>query len=347
MTAIRCREAGLTDVGVLAEMRAATWGTEPYWWDRITGYLQRDTHPTEGLLPRVLLLAEVSGVAQGFIAGHLTRRFDCDGEIQWLDVALAHRRRGVAGTLLRELAAWFDTRGAHRICVDVDPANEPARAFYRKHGAQDLNPHWLVWPEISVAAGSPHFRSHRPSASAAFDLQPELAGSLVELRPLRAEDFPALYSAASDPLIWEQHPDADRYQAEKFREFFRLAMESGGAFLIRDRETGAVIGSSRYHAHDAVRREVEIGWTFLARSHWGGRCNREVKELMLRHAFRYVHRVLFRVGVGNRRSQRAVEKIGGMLVGLGPDAAGRENLLYYLTAADFQHVFGPLGERSP
>src|SRR3954463_15848532 len=102
-----------------------------------------------------------------------------------------------------------------------------------------------------------------------FDLQPTLKGDLLELRPLRADDFPALYAVAADPLIWEQHPCNDRHQEDVFRQFFCGAMDSGGAFLAVDRADGRVIGSSRYHGYDEAKSEVEIGWTFLARSHWG------------------------------------------------------------------------------
>jgi RimJ/RimL family protein N-acetyltransferase len=168
-----------------------------------------------------------------------------------------------------------------------------------------------------------------------FDLQPTLTGELLELRPLRAEDFADLYAVASDPLIWEQHPARDRYQEEVFKGFFREALASGGALLALDRQDGRVIGSSRYYGYDAEKSEVEIGWSFLARSHWGGVYNGEMKRLMLRHAFRFVNRVLFVIGSENRRSQRAVEKIGGVRVGTRPGAGGRSNLVYQLTAATF------------
>jgi RimJ/RimL family protein N-acetyltransferase len=115
----------------------------------------------------------------------------------------------------------------------------------------------------------------------AFDLQPILKGGLVELRPLQEDDFDILYAVAQDPLIWEQHPNRDRYREEVFREFFRGAMESGGAFLVRDAKTGAAIGSSRFYGYDKTSGEIEIGWTFLARSHWGRPYNREMKRLML------------------------------------------------------------------
>jgi RimJ/RimL family protein N-acetyltransferase len=102
-----------------------------------------------------------------------------------------------------------------------------------------------------------------------FELQPTLTGSLIELRPLTREDFGALYAAASDPLIWEQHPESDRYKPDVFRRYFDGAMESGGAFAIIDRATGRIIGSSRYCALKPAEREVEIGWTFFERRYWG------------------------------------------------------------------------------
>lgn len=161
-----------------------------------------------------------------------------------------------------------------------------------------------------------------------FDLQPTLKGELVRLRPLRADDWDDLYTVASDPLIWEQHPCNDRYQEEVFREFFREALESGGAFIIMDAKDGRVIGSTRFARFDEEKSEIEIGWTFLARSHWGGVYNRELKKLMLDHAFRFVRSVLFLVGPQNFRSQRAVEKIGGVRVGLTIDEKGRESVVF-------------------
>ena len=168
-----------------------------------------------------------------------------------------------------------------------------------------------------------------------FDLQPTLKGHLVELRPLRAEDFHDLYAVAADPLIWEQHPVKDRHKEEVFREFFREALQSGGTSIVLDSRHGQVIGSSRYHGYDGEKSEVEVGWTFLARSHWGGVYNGEVKRLMLAHAFRFVNRVIFLVGPENLRSQRAVEKIGGVRVGSRADAGGRNSFVYEITASAF------------
>jgi RimJ/RimL family protein N-acetyltransferase len=168
-----------------------------------------------------------------------------------------------------------------------------------------------------------------------FDLQPHLRGELLELRPLRAEVFRDLYAVASDPLIWEQHPSRDRWKEEVFEGFFREALESGGALIALDARDGRVIGSSRFHGYDEARSEIEIGWTFLARSHWGGVYNREMKRLMLSHAFRFVRRVVFLVGPQNLRSQRAMEKIGGVRAGSRLDGSGRESLVYRIEASAF------------
>ena len=165
-----------------------------------------------------------------------------------------------------------------------------------------------------------------------FDYQPTLKGDLVELRPLRAGDFNDLYAVASDPLIWEQHPVKNRCEEEGFRVFFCEALASGGALVTIDVESQQVIGSSRFHGYNRERSEVEIGWTFLARSHWGGRYNGQMKRLMLKHAFQFVNSVVFLIGPENLRSQRAVEKIGGVRVGSRPDASGQPRYVFRITA---------------
>ena len=167
-----------------------------------------------------------------------------------------------------------------------------------------------------------------------FDLQPRLKGDLIELRPLRPSDIDALLEAASDPLIWEQHPEPDRYQREVFRRYFESAIESGGAFAIVERKNGRIIGSSRYCNLDAGGGEVEIGWTFLERAFWGGTYNREMKSLMLDHAFKFVDRVVFVVGENNLRSQRALQKIGARFLkrvqSAMPDGTVTMNLVFVI-----------------
>lgn len=147
------------------------------------------------------------------------------------------------------------------------------------------------------------------------DLQPHLANERVTLRPLQAEDFSPLFEVASDPLIWAQHPAHDRYQPAVFRAFFDRAMASGGAFAIFDTHSGAIIGSTRFYDYDPRQSEIIIGYTFFARSHWGGPYNRAAKTLMLDHAFRFVSTIVLHAGPTNYRSCRAIEKIGGVLDG--------------------------------
>jgi N-acetyltransferase len=179
-----------------------------------------------------------------------------------------------------------------------------------------------------------------------FDLQPVLTGDLIELRPLREDDFPVLFAVASDPLIWEQHPDRDRCTEPVFRQFFRGAMDSGGAFLALEREGGRVIGSSRFAGYDEAKGEIEIGWTFLARSHWGGTYNQEMKRLMLAHAFQFVPRVIFWVGANNRRSQRALENIGASSVQADRDPRrGHPAILYQITREVFSARGCPASSR--
>src|SRR5947209_9627341 len=143
-----------------------------------------------------------------------------------------------------------------------------------------------------------------------FDLQPNLKGELIELRPLTPEEWDDLFAVASDPHIWEQHPESDRCKEDVFRVFFREALESGGAFVVIDAKTQQIIGSTRFYGYDPEKSEIEIGWTFLARKYWGGRYNWEMKRLMLAHAFKFVENVVFYVGEKNFRSQRATEKFG-------------------------------------
>ena len=143
-----------------------------------------------------------------------------------------------------------------------------------------------------------------------FDLQPTLSNAFVRIQPLQTSDFETLYAAASDPLVWAQHPNPNRYQREIFETFFQGAIASGGAFLVSDAATGQAIGSSRFYDLDLPNKTVVIGYTFLAKDHWGSTYNPALKSLMLNHAFQFVDKVEFHIGAENVRSQKAIERLG-------------------------------------
>lgn len=164
-----------------------------------------------------------------------------------------------------------------------------------------------------------------------LDRQPTLTGPRLLLRPLAAGDWQMLYAVASDPLIWEQHPQRNRYEIDVFRGFFDEALASGGALVAIDRANGLLVGSSRFHAFDEATSQVEIGWTFLSRLYWGGVYNGEMKRLMLEHAFQSVDSVIFVIGPNNRRSRRAVEKLGAVLTDETAEGSGGPSVVYRLT----------------
>ena len=153
-TNVLCRQARHSDIPMMAEIRAADWGTEDYWRERILQYLARKLYPRDALRPRVVFVCVEHQRVVGFIAGHLTRRFGCDGELEWISVRPECRSRGIASELLCRLAKWFVAHHAQRVCVDVEPSNQGARRLYARHGAEDLKPHWMVWNDIRSAVES-------------------------------------------------------------------------------------------------------------------------------------------------------------------------------------------------
>ena len=137
-----------------------------------------------------------------------------------------------------------------------------------------------------------------------MNLQPNhLNNNSVLLEPLQVDHFEELYGVASDPLIWEQHPNPNRYQKEVFQTFFEGAITSGGAFIIRNADTGKAMGSSRFYDYSRINDEIKIGYTFFSRDCWGKGINKEVKTL------------IFHVGALNIRSQNAMLQLGAKKIG--------------------------------
>lgn len=174
-----------------------------------------------------------------------------------------------------------------------------------------------------------------------MNLQPVLENENVLLQPLVYSDFDHLYEIAADPEIWAQHPSRDRYKKEVFEIFFQEAMQSGGAFLITDKKSGEVAGSSRFYNFNPEDRSIFIGYTFYARKFWGSQLNPQVKQLMLDYIFQFVDKVYFQVGRENFRSQKAVERLGAVKIDessaeypIEPDPT---NLLYQLPKTQWLH----------
>lgn len=140
------RTATDPDLPFLARLRSNTEDEVSFWQDRIVRYLSGDHNPQKALPRRIIFIAEVNNTIVGFIAGQLTTRFNCDGELQWLDVALNFRRKKIGSQLVRVLAQWFIQNNAYKICVD--PGNDLARLFYFANNATNLNHHWMYWENI-------------------------------------------------------------------------------------------------------------------------------------------------------------------------------------------------------
>jgi RimJ/RimL family protein N-acetyltransferase len=177
-----------------------------------------------------------------------------------------------------------------------------------------------------------------------MDRQPVLTGERLVLRPLSEADRDALYAVARDPLVWEQHPVHDRWQRPVFDAMFDEALAAGGALAASMRDSGEVVGSSQYRRTAFDPEAMEIGWTYLARAHWGTRLNHEMKRLMLAHALVSVPRVLFRIGEHNLRSRTAMEAVGGVLTDMVEDGEHRgrpvRHVVYMIDRAGF--ASGPL-----
>lgn len=143
------RPATEHDIPAMAALRAETWGSAAYWEIRIAGYLSGEHFPQQALRERTAFVATEDGTVVGLIAGHRTRRFGYDGELEWIDVTPERRGQGIADALFRAMAAWFIAQQSRRVCVNVAVENTAARSFYARHGAIPLQPHWMAWEDVS------------------------------------------------------------------------------------------------------------------------------------------------------------------------------------------------------
>jgi RimJ/RimL family protein N-acetyltransferase len=175
-----------------------------------------------------------------------------------------------------------------------------------------------------------------------FSIQPIIENEKAVLYPLQKDDFDALYNTASDPKIWEQHPNKDRWKKDVFQTFFEGAIQSGGAFKVIDKATGNTIGSTRFYDYDESESSIFIGYTFYATSCWGKGYNHAVKTLMLNYIFQFVSKVYFHIGAGNVRSQIAIGRLGAQKVSEQEvtyfGEAPKLNFVYEISKAQWQSL---------
>lgn len=143
-----------------------------------------------------------------------------------------------------------------------------------------------------------------------FDFQPTLYGHQLEIEPLHADHFAALYKAASDPEVWAGHPATDRYKPEQFTPYFAGLLASGKALIFKDVNSKELVGTSSFYVPPDQPDGIAIGFTFLVKERWGGATNRQIKHLMLEHAFQKFRTVFFHIAPTNIRSQKATMKLG-------------------------------------
>ena len=165
-----------------------------------------------------------------------------------------------------------------------------------------------------------------------LNVQPSLINNRVILQPLKATDFETLFQVASDPKIWEQHPNQDRWKKEVFKTFFEGAMLSKGAFIITEPQTGAAIGCTRFYDYNAEDNSIFIGYTFYATNCWGKGINSIVKSIMLTYIFKWVSKVYFHIGAKNIRSQIALERLGAVKI-------AEEEVMYFGEAPKLNFVY--------
>ncbi len=165
-----------------------------------------------------------------------------------------------------------------------------------------------------------------------MDLQPLLENEFILARPLKEEDFELLYSVASDPLIWDQHPNKNRYQKSEFQNFFKGAMDSLGAYIVFNKESGEAIGGSRFYGWNPKDASILIGYTFFARDQWGKNNNKYLKTLMIDHAFTFAEKIIFHIGATSLRSQKSIVKFGARKV-------GEETVEYFGEAPKLNYVY--------
>jgi len=145
-----------------------------------------------------------------------------------------------------------------------------------------------------------------------IDFKIPLENDIVSLIQTEKKHFEELYTVGSNPVIWEQHQNQDRWELNNFREYFDVGINNDeGCFTILDKKTNKIIGTTRYYSFDEEEPSIKIGYTFISRDYWGTQMNYQIKKLMLDYIFQFLDKVYFDISKTNYRSQKSVEKLGG------------------------------------
>ncbi len=158
-----------------------------------------------------------------------------------------------------------------------------------------------------------------------------LKGETVDLIPVEMEHFDALFEAASDKELWKYIP-SDCSVRETFNKSYSAAIQdrengTNYPFIIYNKQTGKIIGSTRLMDIVSNDKKLEIGFTWLVKEYWGTGINFECKLLLLTFSFNILkaRRVQIKTDENNFRSRKAIEKIGGHFEGVLRKDRIREN----------------------
>ncbi|WP_221568095.1 GNAT family N-acetyltransferase [Alkalihalobacillus sp. TS-13] len=149
-----------------------------------------------------------------------------------------------------------------------------------------------------------------------------LKGNRITIRPMEMKDIDELYGAAQYEGIWDYMP-MEITSPEEMKKLVQQALtakENGTEFpfVIYDQVQQKLVGSTRFLDISEKDKHLEIGWTWLTPSVWRSAVNTECKYLLLRHCFEELEtiRVQLKTDGRNKRSQAAIERIGGVREGV-------------------------------
>ncbi|WP_249661278.1 GNAT family N-acetyltransferase [Lysinibacillus fusiformis] len=177
-----------------------------------------------------------------------------------------------------------------------------------------------------------------------------LENSIVKLKPLELNDLSGILEAASYPEIWS-HMSTTIEKMVDVNNFVENALlmrrnKTEFPFVIVDKKTGEIIGSTRFMDIDDTHQRVEIGTTWLTPAYWRTAINTNCKYLLLQYCFETLHlqRVQIKTDHENSQSQKAIERIGATKEGvlrnhiIRKDGTTRHTVMYSITLEEWPQV---------